>query len=414
MKRSGLAWRRALVAAALGGLAALPWRAAAYDGQPLDGYSGILVAPGRVAGLGGAVVGLGDDASSLTVNPAAAAVRSRHSSSPLEFGGFLTWILPTQEQLGTVRYTTDQGALEATLGSAGEVLVGGDLQLGRFGVALELDGWSVEYEGFQGDRHVLGHLDLTAGAGVRLCEEQLAVGASLTFGVGRLLYQPATGGEAKVRYGSFGPRFGALLAPRGLPFRVGVAYGPGWTSRPKSGTEGFPVTYPRGLVKPWEVSLGGSIWIGPNAARFNAAPPVTLAAHPEWDEAPPLQAGRPSPLLLTAQLDLVGAAPGAVSSDAVARQTARPSGRTTSLVPRVGAEWEALRHWAILRGGSYLQPGRTGGPSRPHATFGVEGRVPFWPIDLSLTFGGDVAEGYYNVGLSLGFWGDVGPVPRGT
>jgi hypothetical protein len=64
-----------------------------------------------------------------------------------------------------------------------------------------------------------------------------------------------------------------------------------------------------------------------------------------------------------------------------------------------------------LRAGSYLQPARGGQQERLHGTFGIEARIPFWPIDLSIGLGGDAAEGFRNVGLSLGFWGDVGPLP---
>jgi hypothetical protein len=64
-----------------------------------------------------------------------------------------------------------------------------------------------------------------------------------------------------------------------------------------------------------------------------------------------------------------------------------------------------------VRGGTYLEPSRTGGSARQHATFGAEVRLPFWWRDLQLGFAGDLAPRFQNVSLSLGFWSRLGPRP---
>jgi hypothetical protein len=62
-----------------------------------------------------------------------------------------------------------------------------------------------------------------------------------------------------------------------------------------------------------------------------------------------------------------------------------------------------------VRGGSYLEPSRTGNGARLHGTFGLELRIPCWPGDLSLGFAGDVSSRFQQIGLSAGWWSDVGP-----
>jgi hypothetical protein len=116
-------------------------------------------------------------------------------------------------------------------------------------------------------------------------------------------------------------------------------------------------------------------------------------------------------VLLAAQLDVVGPAPGSVAMESalVASPGAAASGANASLVPRAGAEWEAFPERARFRAGAYLEPSRTGASPRPHGTFGVDLRVPFPVRDLQLGLSGDFAARFENVSLSLGFWSSLGP-----
>lgn len=60
--------------------------------------------------------------------------------------------------------------------------------------------------------------------------------------------------------------------------------------------------------------------------------------------------------------------------------------------------------------GSYLEPSRTLGPLRPHATFGADVRLHLhWDFRVGLA--GDLASRYQNLSLSLGLWRDSGPRP---
>jgi hypothetical protein len=120
-------------------------------------------------------------------------------------------------------------------------------------------------------------------------------------------------------------------------------------------------------------------------------------------------------VLVSAQLDVVGPAPRAVAIESalVGTGEAPSSGRRASLAPRLGAEWEPLPARARVRGGGYLEPSRTGAPPRPHATFGVEARVPFPVRDLQVGLSGDWAARFENVSLSVGFWSNVAPAPPG-
>jgi len=174
---------------------------------------------------------------------------------------------------------------------------------------------------------------------------------------------------------------------------------------------GFPAETPDAFAVPWTVALGAAAFLGPNGDRANEPPPVALAAHPEWGEGPAWEPQGRAPVLLSVQVDLIGPASGATSAAAAFDASPRPSGRSPSLVARLGAEWEPWPSTVRLRAGTYLEPSRVGASTRLHGTFGVEGRVPFWLRDLDVGVGGDVADRYRTVSFSLGFWGDVGPAP---
>ena len=91
------------------------------------------------------------------------------------------------------------------------------------------------------------------------------------------------------------------------------------------------------------------------------------------------------------------------------RATPSAPGERASLAIRGGVEWEAWPDVLRVRGGTYFEPSRTGGAYRPHGTFGLDVRVPFWPWDLQVALAGDVARMYTNASLSIGFWSDLGP-----
>jgi hypothetical protein len=115
-------------------------------------------------------------------------------------------------------------------------------------------------------------------------------------------------------------------------------------------------------------------------------------------------------VLVSGQLDVIGPVRNAVSIEsALLSGDAIPSGRDASFAIRGGAEWEGWPDVLRVRGGTYLEPSRTGAGYRLHGTFGLEVRVPFWPWDLQVALAADAARMYTNSSFSVGFWSDLGP-----
>ena len=165
---------------------------------------------------------------------------------------------------------------------------------------------------------------------------------------------------------------------------------------------------------PAELSLGASAWIGPNARRYNEPPALDVRRHPEWGPEPEWEETGRRPVLVSAQVDVAGRSPSSVTLESVIDPSgeAIASGESVTVSLRAGAEWEPLAEWLRVRGGSYLEPSRTGGSVRPHLTFGAEGRIPFLRgYDLKLGLAGDVAGRFRNVSFSLGFWSSYAPLP---
>jgi hypothetical protein len=395
-----LAWVPALAAGAV------------YDGsQSLDAYTGVVVSSGRVVGLGGAFVGVGEGVGGATVNPAAVAQRDRHAGDAWALDGIFTWYVPRPDQLGGLDLAND-GSPDGGLGLSEVLLAGGGLQLGRLGAGVLAQVWTVGVDRSATERVTLSTADVSFAAGWCGWRDALAVGGSATIALGSIgVGPPGSPSRTTLGYTDTVLRVGALWRPRGERFRIGVAWRPPSRATPDGDRSAFPVTTPASFLSPWLVSLGASAWFGPNAGLYNEPPPVERRLHPEWGTGPGWETSRKMPVLLSVQLDLVGPTRGAVSMESalLAPAEAQPSGEKPSMVPRAGVEWEAWPRWARIRGGSYLEPSRTGASPRLHGTFGAEARVPFWPWDLQVGLAGDVASLYQNVSLSIGFWGDYGP-----
>jgi hypothetical protein len=396
-------------------LALLPALAAGapYDGtQAFDAYTGLVVASGRVIGLGGAYVGVGEGVMGAAVNPAAVAQRDRHNADPWDLDGFITWFLPQPDDLSSLDLSND-GVEDAELSGSGILLLGGSGQVGRLGGGVFGQVWAVSAADADGDSLTIGKIDLSLALGWSGWRDSLVVGASVSTIAGTVNYTPPGGLEQDIAYQTAALRLGVLWRPRGQFFRLGLGWDPGGRAEPSGDRAIFPVTTPAAFDFPWVLSLGASAWIGPNARRYNEPPPIALDRHPEWGPGPALEASSRMPVLVSVQLDVAGPTPGAVSIESALTGSgdAQLSGEKASVAFKAGVEWEAWPHWVRLRGGGYLEPSRTGAGPRPHGTFGFEVRIPFWPWDLQIGATGDVASLYQNVSLSLGFWGDYGPVP---
>jgi hypothetical protein len=388
-----------------------------FDGtQALDAYTGPVVTEGRIVGLAGAFVAVAEGIGGAAVNPAAVAHRRRDLDRTWDLGGTLTWYIPAVAEVGRTDLGND-GRSDGNLTSVQNLQIGGMLQLGSLGVGLIANAWQRAVNGGAGTAVYAGTADFAIVGGWASPRETLVLGAALTVGSGEVGWYPAgrprPANPPAVHYSGSRLRLGALLRPRGEPWRMGIALDRGALAEPTDPREGFAVPTPARFEFPWTLSLGASRWFGPNARHYNEPAQVAVWMHPEWGAPPDLQPVSGRPVLVTAQVDLVGATPGAVTIESALRpgQPVAASGGKPAVALRAGAEWEA---WSrVLRGrvGSYLEPSRSGAGHRVHGTFGLDVRVPFWPWDLQLAVAGDAARLYRNVSLSLGFWSEKGPLP---
>jgi hypothetical protein len=151
---------------------------------------------------------------------------------------------------------------------------------------------------------------------------------------------------------------------------------------------------PTRVVAPWEVAVGAAYRLGPGAcdgyagARFR-------------DEAA---------VILAADVLVLGRLSRATGIEAFADGQMQGSGRSATISPRLGLEWEGLPGRLRLRSGTYHEPARFAGvPGRLHATAGGEVRLfafHLWGLArrLALQLAADSASNYGNVSVSIGFW----------
>jgi hypothetical protein len=390
-------------------LAAAPAAPQGFDGtQPLDAYVGPVVAEGRIIGLGGAYVGVADGPGGARINPASVAQRDRHLEDTWDLSGVLTWFVPDVRDLSSQDLGND-GARDGNLDGAGNLQLGFGAQAGRLGVGVLIQLYAVSAPSAGGTSRV-ATTDVALTAGWSGLRDALVVGASVGVPHGTISFTPAGGLAQELEYERRVFRAGVLVRPRGRPFRVGLALESGGRAEPVGDRSQVSIPTPSAFLVPWAASAGASVWLGPNADRYNEPPPIALELHPDWGDGPAWERG-PSPVLVAAQLDLVGPTPGALALESALfpGAPALPSGEQVSLVPRAGVEWEPKAGLFRIRAGGYLEPSRSGFEPRLHGCFGAEVRIPFWPWDLQASFGGDLARAYTNVSLSIGFWSDLGP-----
>jgi hypothetical protein len=384
--------------------------AAPFDGSaPVDAYKPMGAVSSRVLGLGGAYVGVAEGLEGVASNPAAVAHRERNLRRMWSLDATLAWRAPTLSELASQDLDND-GVPDRGLTSRSSLQLGAGGQYGRLGVGIVVTSW-----GLTGPRGAaveeLTATDGSVAVGWSGPRDELVVGVSLTGGNGEVVSRTGGVEAGRVSYGGLRFRAGGLWRPRGERWRLGASLDPGARALPDGSRAELPFPTPTAFLFPWVAAVGGAIWIGPNARRVNDPPPIALERHPEWEEPTEWESSTSRPVLLSLQAEVVGPSPGAVSfsSAVVDGAEAVPSGRKASVLVRAGAEWEPWVGWLHVRGGSYLEPSRTGSGPRLHGTFGAEVRIPCWPWDLSLGVAGDVASRFQQIGLSAGFWSDVGP-----
>jgi hypothetical protein len=119
-------------------------------------------------------------------------------------------------------------------------------------------------------------------------------------------------------------------------------------------------------------------------------------------------------LLVLASVVALGTSSNAVGISGFLDQAVQPVGRSITLSPHVGTEFEPWRNRLITRLGSYLEPSRYAGVGpRVHGTTGFTVRLfewtvfGLWPDHTSWTFSAsaDLANrGYFDWGIGLGTW----------
>jgi hypothetical protein len=404
-------------------LAAALWlTAAGVKADPaVEVFQGPLITSSRVKGLAGAYVAVAEGQDGQLYNAASLAHRTRWLGRGWDWDFVLDWDAPSEDTQRRRDFDND-GLRDGRPGSgAGAAQLGLSFQWRRFGVGAVIRGSALTAGRGPNQQLEIVPLDVALGVAYAFWREQLIVGVDYVAEGGEV--ELHTGGETpitlyKAEYGLQSARPGILWRPRGQRFRVGLQVDLPSTVRPTVTKNDVQVLSPK-MAFPAVLRLGTSLWLGDNAGLYNQGSLRAL-----WEER--REAGEPdppaplvehapggSPVLLSAEVDLTFPTRDSVSvSDYIANGTldgARRVGRNLTASVHAGAEWEAIRTWLVIRGGSYLEPSRYRRYSRIHGTFGLDLRVPIYITDLRAGVAGDVASRYQNVGFTLGLWHERGP-----
>jgi hypothetical protein len=407
--------RIAAAALALGALlAAGPVRAGPYDGtQEIDIFQGPVFSSGRITGLAGAYVGLAEGQDGQPFNAASLAQRDRHLGRWLDVDFVLSSSLPGVGQVHDQDFDND-GRPDGALDSRSLSQLGLSLQIKRLGIGMLYRRMTLEATTPAGRKLSFTADELALGAAFGFWREQLVVG--FEYAIGEALFAGPTPGDPTTQlsagYVAFRPRMGLLYRPREERYRVGLSFDPGQDISLTVPALQDGLSLPRKVGYPTTLRVGGSAWLGPNGHLFNEPSPMARAE--EYPLPPPVRThASVQPVLVSFELDAFGTTPNGVTPTAWLLQgpgvDAARSGGGWSFSPHLGAEWEALKTWVVIRGGGYLEPSRVGAGTRAHGCFGFDVRVPLYLLDLRLSFAGDLASRYQNVALSLGLWHDPGP-----
>jgi len=415
MRARGLAL--ALILCVSSGATAQPRPALEDDAFNVDLYQGPVLGSARVIGLGGAYAALAEDSVGIQFNPASVAHRSWYSRGRWDWDLTFDWLIPNVAQ--SQRFSFDNSALGGTASGFAVFELGGLLQYRSLGIGAYLDLQTFNREvtavATGTTRSVkfdftTAHVDL----GYAFFAHQLVVGAGVRIG-GLTAYQSGVR-DPLFDLTATGAEVGALIRPAALPLRLGVAFYSA-LNRDKDARGDFPdLAMPHSVILPWQVTAGLA-W---QLSRHPLNP--TAAYEPVAYErlSPTSQPGSaPAParsrhlggryLLLSVDVQVVGAADAAVGVSSFLAGVREESGRDVSVSIRAGAEAEVWRRRLRLRGGTYYEPSRlTGTSGRLHGTSGFDVRLfdfPLWgPRSLRLGLVIDIARDYSNGGVSIGLW----------
>ncbi|MEM9691224.1 MAG: hypothetical protein AAGA56_01645 [Myxococcota bacterium] len=240
--------------------------------QPVDNtfavdlYQGAILAPTRIAAMGGAYAGLAEGTAGLSKNAAAAALRGPYSMSWFDYDADASFSVPLNlfenddfDNSGTLdadysNFIYFSGAFHVFAGAFG---------MGFFG---DFQRYSLSFEGREASTNVVvGRYHLLGGW--RFVGNQIIVG-----GGARAVSLSIDDPTADLAVFGVAPQAGFLVRPDWLPFRVGATYRHPVRGRQileegeTVGSDGLRRTgdllLPDTVELPWEVELGFAIQVG--------------------------------------------------------------------------------------------------------------------------------------------------------
>lgn len=361
----------------------------------IDLYTGSALGSGRVVGMGGAAVAVGEGSAGQVANPAAVSTRPATSNDKWDWDWHIDWLNPAYGS------DFDNNGIETEEGFEALLLTGG--------ILAQYKQWGVGFTATLSQRPV----DHPDGSGAQL----VPAFTIFRFGVARSFWDEEWTVGVGVRTGSFemDRRLGGdqtLFRISGSALEAGATWRPPLRNLRVAAVTAFPVTgrqidavncdpldcagyiLPERVTVPWRLSVGGAYRIAPT--KWNRKVRKDWRDERAW--------------LIAADLVVTGASPDAYGIEAFVNNELQPSGRNAVVSLRGGVEYEWIPGRLRLRLGSYWEPGRFEGVGgRVHGTFGIEGSVyefGLWGdryrVRLSLT--ADGASKYGNTAVSIGFW----------
>lgn len=371
---------------------------------------GILMGSSRMIALGGAYVGVAEGASGISANLASIANRTGSENGPWQLSPVFTYML----NFGEYDFDNDGNPDDARTAAQG--LGGLQFRYRYFGIGAFVRGNYLQFCLTQAcpgqDKLEMFFWTPTLAAGYSFLDESLIVSVGLSTLFGTV--------ENQLRlwnYAGLGVELGALVRPKGMPFRFGISARPttvaGYTGGNDQLFAGGRHIY-EGVVRPGVYSFGFAVKVGEGAFSFNDLPSIDApppsraldARNPFMDIIRNRDDPKNGRLLIAAQVDIIQQVDRAVPITTFVRGT-DPAGIGTKLsyTPRLGLEHATIVGRLKTRLGSYLEASPVpANDKRLHITGGTE-LFLFRLIDdwaATLTF--DVAHQYTNIGVSIGSW----------
>jgi hypothetical protein len=403
------------------------------DNYTVDLFNGPILAPTRITGLAGAYSAIAEGADGMSFNAAAPAVREPFSVNHVDYD--LTAGFTQASSLATTDFDNN-GTRGFNYHGFNFLTLGGVLQVGRFGIGLNVDGQGYQL-GEQGD---LKQLELS------VLRTNLLVGYSffrdqLVFGTGiRVHTIDADDGATQkdlFNLSAGGLQLGAVWAPKPFPFRFGatVRSAVGGSSSDLEAqpikADGTPVS---GLWLPKQLEIPADLEVGVALQLWKR--PLNMGwTDWRWVDKDLVQAERRGSeidevvakrvlrnryrsrarekVLVLASATITGPVADAVGVESMLSQVVERSGQKATVTPRLAVETEAIPGWLQVRAGTYYEPTRfmTSSP-RAHITGGFTLKVLPWDVfglfDEGTWFringAVDYTRDYFAWAVSIGVW----------